>query len=96
MVPSIRMMGGSELADQRSPREMFDRLEHHLFASVPEAAVILRSDKRSVRRAIAAGEIPAVRIGARSLVPLEWLRKVAGPQPHEGEVPGQLALFDAH
>jgi hypothetical protein len=53
-------------------------LDGRLFVSVPEAAAVLRSDPRSVRRAIAAGDIPATRVGPRSLVPVEWLRKAAG------------------
>jgi hypothetical protein len=53
-------------------------LDGKLFASVPEAAVILRSDPRSVRRSIAAGEIPAQPVGPRKLVPVSWLRQAAG------------------
>jgi hypothetical protein len=49
-----------------------------LFATVPETAAVLRSDQRSVRRAIAAGEIPSTRVGPRSLVPTAWLRHAAG------------------
>jgi hypothetical protein len=52
--------------------------DQRLFASVPEAAVVLRSDPRSVRRAIAAGDIPCIRVGPRALVPLSWLRQAAG------------------
>jgi hypothetical protein len=66
------------VADQRSPREVLDSIGDKLFASVPESAVILRSDPRSVRRAVAAGVIPAVRVGPRLLVPVEWLREMAG------------------
>lgn len=53
-------------------------LQGRLFATVPEAAVVLRSDVRSVRRAIAAGDIPAQPVGPRKLVPVAWLRKAAG------------------
>jgi hypothetical protein len=52
--------------------------EGRLFVSVPEAAVVLRSDPRSVRRAIAAGDIPATKVGPRKLVPVSWLRQAAG------------------
>jgi hypothetical protein len=31
-----------------------------------------------VRRSIAAGDIPATRVGPRSLVPVTWLRQAAG------------------
>ena len=58
--------------------EVLDDLRGRLFASVPEAAVVLRSDPRSVRRAIAAGDIPAVPVGPRKLVPVTWLRQAAG------------------
>jgi hypothetical protein len=53
-------------------------LKGKLFATVPEAAAVLRSDVRSVRRAIAAGEIPAQPVGPRKLVPTSWLRRAAG------------------
>jgi hypothetical protein len=53
-------------------------LDGKLFASVPEAAAVLRSQERSVRRAIAAGDIPAVSVGPRKLVPTAWLRQAAG------------------
>jgi hypothetical protein len=58
-------------------------LADKLFASVPEAAVILRSDPRSVHRSIAAGDIPAIRVGPRSLVPVRWLREAAGLETSE-------------
>ena len=50
-----------------------------LFASVPEATKILGYDKlgRTVRRGIANGEIPAVRVGATYRIPLAWLREQA-------------------
>jgi excisionase family DNA binding protein len=53
-------------------------LDGKLFADVPETAKILRYDERTVRRAIEAGEIPAVRAGERWLVPTAWLREQAG------------------
>jgi hypothetical protein len=61
-----------------SAREVLAELEGRLFATVPEAAVVLRSDVRSVRRSIAAGEIPAQAVGPRKLVPVAWLRRAAG------------------
>ena len=57
---------------------MLADLGDKLFASVPEAAAVLRSDPRSVRRSIAAGDIPAVSVGPRKLVPVKWLREAAG------------------
>jgi hypothetical protein len=47
----------------KQAREVLADLEGKLFATVPEVAVILRSDVRSIRRAIAAGEIPAQPVG---------------------------------
>jgi hypothetical protein len=61
-----------------SARDVLAELEGSLFASVPQAAAVLRSDPRSVRRSIAAGDIPATRVGPRSLVPVAWLRQAAG------------------
>jgi hypothetical protein len=58
-------------------------LRGKLFASVPETAAILRSDPRSVRRAIAAGDIPCVPVGPRKLVPVTWLRRAAGLETSE-------------
>lgn len=48
------------------------------FVSAREAAAILRADPRTVRRSIAAGDIPATRVGAQFRVPVEWLRQAAG------------------
>ena len=49
-----------------------------LFASVPEVAEILGLDARTLRRGIADGQVPSVRVGARVLVPTAWLRQQAG------------------
>jgi len=59
-------------------RDVLANLDGKLFASVPEVAVLLRSDVRSIRRSIAAGDIPAVPVGPRKLVPVTWLRQAAG------------------
>ena len=66
-----------------SARDVLAELEGNLFASVPQAAAVLRSDPRSVRRSIAAGDIPATRVGPRSLVPVAWLRQAAGLETSE-------------
>ena len=63
---------------QAAARDVLADLEGKLFASVPEAAVVLRSDPRSVRRSIEAGDIPCTPVGPRKLVPVTWLRKAAG------------------
>jgi excisionase family DNA binding protein len=58
-------------------------LDGQLFADVPEVAQLLRSDVRTIRRAIAAGEIPAIRTGQRYRVPTKWLREAAGLETSE-------------
>ncbi len=63
---------------EAAARDVLAKLAGQLFATVPEAATVLRSDVRSVRRAIAAGTIPAQPVGPRKLVPVAWLRKAAG------------------
>jgi hypothetical protein len=60
-------------------------LADKLFATVPEAAAVLRSDPRTVRRSIAAGDIPAVPVGPRKLVPVAWLRQAAGLETGEDD-----------
>jgi len=52
-------------------------LDGKLFADVPETAEILRYDQRTVRRAIEAGEIPAIRAGGHWRIPVAWLREQA-------------------
>jgi hypothetical protein len=67
-----------------SARDVLAELEGKLFATVPEAAVVLRSDVRSVRREIAAGHIPATPVGPRKLVPVSWLlRQASGLETSE-------------
>lgn len=56
-----------------------DELDGRLFASTTEAAAILDGlDPRTVRRAIAAGEIPGRRVGNKLLIPVAWLRAQVG------------------
>jgi excisionase family DNA binding protein len=50
------------------------RLGERLFATTMETAAVLRYDARTVRRAIEAGEIPAVRAGSTYRIPTAWLR----------------------
>lgn len=59
--------------------QALDRLAGKLFATVTEASAILGYDKqgRTVRAAIAAGEIPGVRAGATWRIPVAWLRAQA-------------------
>jgi hypothetical protein len=63
-------------------------LAGHMFATVPEAAAILRSDPRSIRRAIAVGQIPATKIGPRAMVPMSWLREQASASAPETDQAG--------
>ena len=44
------------------------------FATVAEAARVLHVDPRTVRRAIASGDIPATRVGSDYRLPVLWLR----------------------
>ncbi|GAA2004400.1 hypothetical protein GCM10009799_34540 [Nocardiopsis rhodophaea] len=55
-----------------------DELRSQLFATVAEAASVLRSDERTVRRAIEAGHIPAVKVSNKTLIPVQALLKLAG------------------
>lgn len=68
---------------QAAASDVLAGLAGKLFATVPEAAVVLRSDVRSVRRSIAAGNIPSIPVGPRKLVPVSWLRQAAGLETSE-------------
>jgi excisionase family DNA binding protein len=73
-----------------------DDLGDRLFADIPQASATLGLDERTVRRAAAAGSIPASRIGAKWLIPVSWLREqagVAGP-PLAAPVPNPDELAD--
>lgn len=50
-----------------------------IWASVPDAAALLGLDKRTVRLACEAGEIPATKIGARWMIRVSWLQDQAAP-----------------
>ncbi len=52
-------------------------LQGRTFAEVWQAATILSRDPRTIRKAIKAGEIPAVRLGPRYSIPVDWLRAAA-------------------
>lgn len=64
------------------------RLDGRLFATVTEVAAILRYDARTVRKAIEAGEIPALRAGSTYRITVEWLRAQMAPS---GAAPGDAA-----
>lgn len=54
-----------------------ERIEGKLFASTTETALILRYDARTLRKAIEAGEVPAVRAGNTYRIPTAWIREQA-------------------
>lgn len=62
------------------------RLGDRLFATTTETAAVLRYDARTVRRAIALGEIPAVRAGSTWRVPVAWIREQARLGAPAGDV----------
>lgn len=55
-----------------------ERLNGRLFATVPEAAAILRYDERTIRKAAASGEIPCSRTGRSYRIPVMWIRHQIG------------------
>jgi excisionase family DNA binding protein len=48
------------------------------FTDVPVVAGILKCDVRTVRRDIAAGKIPATKVGVEYRVPVRWILQQAG------------------
>jgi excisionase family DNA binding protein len=62
-----------------------------LFATVTEAAELLRLDERTVRRGITKGEIPAVRVATARRIPLAWLRRAAQVESSDGDDDGGRA-----
>ncbi len=55
-----------------------DLLSDRLFLTVQEFASLTRSDPRTVRRGIAAGEIPAVKFGGSTRIPVPKVREMLG------------------
>ena len=64
-------------------RDVLADLQGKLFADVPEIAVLLRIDQRTVRRSIEAGDIPGIRTGQRWRVPTAWVFQAAGLETTE-------------
>jgi hypothetical protein len=64
-----------------------ERLKGRLFATVTETSAILSYDPqgRTVRKAISAGEIPAVRVGCTWRIPVAWIREQAHLGMHGGD-----------
>ena len=69
-------------AEENARRALAERavplLPGRLFATAPETAQVLRSDERTVRRALERGDIPGFRVGQHWRVPVAWLREQAG------------------
>ena len=63
----------------RIPKDIWHALDTAAFLSIPQAAVVLNCDERTVRKAAARGEIPATRVGVTWRVPTSWLRKQVNP-----------------
>ena len=59
--------------------EALERLKGRLFATVTEVSIILGYDPqgRTVRKAVDAGEIPHVRVGATRRIPVAWVMEQA-------------------
>jgi excisionase family DNA binding protein len=64
----------------KTHEELMAGLGTKAFFSVPETALLLGIEARTVRRAIAAGTIPATQVGCLRKVPTEWLRQQVKPQ----------------
>ena len=52
-----------------------------MFITVAEFAELYRADVRSVRRGIDAGQIPSVRIGRSTRIPVPKVRELLGLPP---------------
>jgi excisionase family DNA binding protein len=61
--------------------ELAEAIRGKLFMTVPEVADLARVDQRTLRRAIEAGEIPAVRLGNTVRIPTAALLQLAGLSP---------------
>lgn len=51
--------------------------EGRLFMSPQEVAAALGTDPRTIRRAIAEGQIPGFKVGVNWKIPAAWLREAA-------------------
>ena len=61
-----------------SAQEALDRLKGKLFATTTETGLVLRYDHRTIRKAIEAGEIPAVKAGSTYRIRVAWIMEQAG------------------
>lgn len=53
-------------------------MSDRLFLTVAEFAALYRADVRTVRRGIAAGDIPAVRVANTTRIPVPKVRELLG------------------
>ena len=60
-----------------SAQAALERLQGKLFATTTEAGAVLRYDHRTIRKAIEAGEIPAVKAGSTWRIPVAWIKEQA-------------------
>lgn len=68
------------------------RLKSKLFATTTEASAILGCDGRTVRAAIEAGQIPAVRTRNTYRIPTAWLMEQARLGTADGSAAGRAAV----
>lgn len=61
-----------------SAQAALDRLKGKLFATTTECAAVLSYDARTLRKAIEAEEIPAIRAGSTYRIPTAWIRAQVG------------------
>jgi excisionase family DNA binding protein len=64
-------------------KELAAAIHGKLFMTVPEFAQLARVDQRTLRRAIDAGEIPAVRLGNTVRIPTAAILRLAGLEDQE-------------
>lgn len=60
-----------------SARAALERLSGKLFATTTECAAVLRYDTRTLRKAIEAGDVPAIRAGSTYRIPVAWIHEQA-------------------
>lgn len=66
------------MAQSVDAHDAWQRLGGRLFATTTEVAAILGYDHRTIRKAIDAGEIPSIRLGATRRVPVAWITDRVG------------------
>jgi len=69
----VRAPGASPV----SPQAVLEALAGQLMTGVPQTAMVLGYDQRTVRAAIELGEIPATRVRNTWRIPVSWLRQQA-------------------